>query len=71
MMNDTVWVINDKLGKQDNEENLQKNQDWNMPDFAPFAHVLEAQMQRHDGASSVCSGVGFSPSDPRRPTVLK
>ena len=44
MMNDTVWVINDKLGKQDNEENLQKNQDWNMPDSAPFAHVLEAQM---------------------------
>ena len=47
-MDSTGGVINDKLGEKDDKDDLQNNQDWDMPDFSPFAHVLEAYMQRHD-----------------------
>ena len=47
-MDSTGGVINDKLGEKDDKDDLQNNQDWDMPDFSPFTHVLEAYMQRHD-----------------------
>ena len=47
-MDSTGGVINDKLGEKDDKDDLQNNQDRDMPDFSPFAHVLEAYMQRHD-----------------------
>ena len=47
-MDSAGGVIDDKLGEKDDEDDLQNNQDWDMPDFSPFAHVLEAYMQRHD-----------------------
>ena len=47
-MDSAGGVIDDKLGEKDDKDDLQNNQDRDMPDFSPFTHVLEAYMQRHD-----------------------
>ena len=44
VMDDLFRVINDEYLEQNDENNLQNNQDGNVSDFSPFAHMLEAEM---------------------------
>ena len=43
-MDNLFRVINDKDLEQNDENDLQNNQDGNVSDFSPFAHMLEAQV---------------------------